>query len=517
MATRNSPRSIEPNRRAVLYLRVSDPRQVETYSLETQEAACREYCQRQGWEIVAVFREEGESAKTADRTELKRLLAWCGGRKRKADYVVVYRLSRSARDVGDYHALKAWFERREMAIRTVMESGIDDSPQGRLLENMLAAINQFENEVRAEQCVTGMRHAAQLGRWVWRAPVGYRNVRLVSGLKTIEPDPAKAPLVKRAFELAASRISVAEVIKRVHERGLASSTGRPLAQSYIRKNIFHNPLYCGRLVVPKWKIDREGTWEPIVSRDLWNRVQLAIDGRSKPSQVHTIHRPDFPLRRFVRCGSCDGQVTASWSKGRSRRYPYYHCTRCNDLRIRKEQLEDDFVALLRHLRPKPETRILFREVVHDTWTRREAEAEALREAARKRLVLLAAKRERLVDGYLEGFIDRGIYERKLASIATDMAAAEQDAARTDAENALDAATVVAHADEFLADCDGIWERGTLEIRQRFQTLVFPEGLAYLPKRGFGTAVTLGIFRDLRALETPKGEMVHPGGVEPPTS
>ena len=36
-----------------------------------------------------------------------------------------------------------------------------------------------------------MKHAAKLGRWVWRAPIGYRNVRQVDGIKTIEPDPAK--------------------------------------------------------------------------------------------------------------------------------------------------------------------------------------------------------------------------------------------------------------------------------------------------------------------------------------
>ena len=512
MATRTHSRDNEPTRRAVLYLRVSDPRQVETYSLDTQETACREFCERQGWDIVGVFREEGESAKTADRTELKRLLAWCGGRKRKADYVVVYRLSRSARDVGDYHALKAWFARRGMAIRTVMETGIDDSPQGRLLENMLAAINQFENEVRAEQSVSGMRHAAQLGRWVWLAPVGYANVRTVSGVKTLEPDPAKAPLVRRAFELAASGISVPQIIRRMHARGLASRTGRPLAQSYVRKNVLRNPIYCGRLVVSRWKIDREGTWEPIVSRDLWNRVQIALDGRSMPSRVHTSARPEFPLRRFVRCGDCDSPITASWSKGRNQHYPYYHCFHCGAFRVRKKRLEDDFTSLLRQLRPKRATRKLFREVVVDAWNQRDREAETQRRDARQRLERLHAKRERLIDAFLEGLVDRGTYERKLAAITADVATAEQ--VGTEQASPLDVATVVEHADTFLSDCDGIWERGTLEVRQRFQNLVFPEGVAYLPDDGFRTPVTLKIFSDLRALERAKGKVVPPTGFEP---
>ena len=61
-------------RRAVLYLRVSDQRQVDNYSLETQEKACREHCQRNGWKVAAVFREEGESAKTTDRPQLREML-----------------------------------------------------------------------------------------------------------------------------------------------------------------------------------------------------------------------------------------------------------------------------------------------------------------------------------------------------------------------------------------------------------------------------------------------------------
>jgi hypothetical protein len=41
--------------------------QTENLSLPTQLKACEEYCQRQGFHVLARFREEGESAKTADQ------------------------------------------------------------------------------------------------------------------------------------------------------------------------------------------------------------------------------------------------------------------------------------------------------------------------------------------------------------------------------------------------------------------------------------------------------------------
>src|SRR3954471_14034741 len=54
---------------AVIYVRVSTKEQTENLSLPTQLSACEEYCERQGFHVLARFREEGESAKTADRTD----------------------------------------------------------------------------------------------------------------------------------------------------------------------------------------------------------------------------------------------------------------------------------------------------------------------------------------------------------------------------------------------------------------------------------------------------------------
>jgi len=47
-------------KRAVIYIRVSDPSQIENHSLETQDKICREYAKTKGYEVVKLFREEGE-------------------------------------------------------------------------------------------------------------------------------------------------------------------------------------------------------------------------------------------------------------------------------------------------------------------------------------------------------------------------------------------------------------------------------------------------------------------------
>ncbi len=68
---------------AVIYVRVSTKEQTENLSLPTQLRACEEYCRRQGYEVLERFHEEGESAKTTDRSQLQNLLKYCRTRKGK--------------------------------------------------------------------------------------------------------------------------------------------------------------------------------------------------------------------------------------------------------------------------------------------------------------------------------------------------------------------------------------------------------------------------------------------------
>ena len=83
---------------AVIYVRVSTKEQTENLSLPTQLRACEEYCGRQGYEVLERFHEEGESAKSTDRSQLQNLLTYCRLNKGRVHFVVVFNLTRFARD-----------------------------------------------------------------------------------------------------------------------------------------------------------------------------------------------------------------------------------------------------------------------------------------------------------------------------------------------------------------------------------------------------------------------------------
>ena len=163
---------------AVIYVRVSTKEQTENLSLPTQLRACEEYCRRQGYDVLERFNEEGESAKTTDRSQLQALLKYCRTHKGKVHFVVVYNLTRFAREKYDHFALRAHLKSLGISLRSATEP-IDDTSTGKLMEGVLAAFAQFDNDVRADRTPRGDEGRPELGRWMFLAPSAISMPRMV--------------------------------------------------------------------------------------------------------------------------------------------------------------------------------------------------------------------------------------------------------------------------------------------------------------------------------------------------
>src|SRR3954453_10456323 len=105
--------------RAVIYSRVSTKDQAQNLSLPTQEKASREYCARHGYDVDETFVDAGESAKTIDRPEFRRMLEHCRRGRGRIHAVVVYSLTRFSRNTTDHHAIAALLRGLGIMIRSV--------------------------------------------------------------------------------------------------------------------------------------------------------------------------------------------------------------------------------------------------------------------------------------------------------------------------------------------------------------------------------------------------------------
>jgi DNA invertase Pin-like site-specific DNA recombinase len=248
---------------AVIYVRVSTKEQTENLSLPTQLYTCEEYCRRQGYEILERFHEEGESAKSTDRSQLQNLLTYCRLNKGRVHFVVVFNLTRFARDKYDHFALRSHLQSLGISLRSATEP-IDDTSPGKLMESVLAAFAQFDNDVRSDRMRAGMKVALELGRWVFLAPIGYLNAPRRSGKSLVE-DPERGPIVRRAFEdFATGCFTKKEVLAEITRLGLRTRRGLKVSPQAFDV-MLENRLYIGILDVPDYGVrGKRGDFEPLI-------------------------------------------------------------------------------------------------------------------------------------------------------------------------------------------------------------------------------------------------------------
>jgi site-specific DNA recombinase len=498
---------------AVIYVRVSTKEQTENLSLPTQLRACEEYCKREGYEVLERFREEGESAKTTDRTELQNLLKYCRTRKGKVHFVVVYNLTRFAREKYDHFALRAFLKSLGISLRSATEP-IDDTSTGKLMEGVLAAFAQFDNDVRADRTRAGMRAALEQGRWMWVPPLGYLNAPKWAG-KSLVADPERGELVKRAFEeFATGRFTKEQVLDKVTRLGLRTRTGRTLnPQSFGR--MLTNRLYAGFIHAPEFGISRRGDFDPLVSDETFYRVQAVIEGRVQTTAPHKRSRPDFPLKGLVRCEACGRWLTASWSKGRNGRYAYYHCWRqCRAVNISKTKLEGLFVDELKELQPNPGFMRLVKEHVLRAWEKRKAEVCHDVDEIERREKVIRQKLDRLDEAFLFAqSIDIETYDRHKDKLRQELTLLEIDR-HSDMLEKFDVEGILAFAERVLPRASDLWVQASLDQRQRLQQLFFPEGVAFDGKQFIRTGVSTPAFKYLTAVQPAENNLASPTGFEP---
>ena len=500
--------------KAVIYCRVSTKDQVSNLSLPTQRKACVEYCQRQGYDVDRVFVEEGESAKTADRTELKKLLAHCRQNKGRLHAVIVYSLSRFAREKHDHHVLRAQLATLGVTLRSVTEP-IDDSSTGKLMEGIIASMAQFDNDVRAERTIAGMKARLDRGGWTFPPPLGYIKGVDCNANKTILPDPQRAHLVTEAFELYASGLySKQQVLDIINSKGLTTRNGKRLSgQTFFQ--LLRKPIYAGILSVPTWGIRQPSNSAALVDLETFERVQALLEGRMPSVTPRRRANPDFPLRHFVRCSHCDRPLTASWSKGRTQRYAYYRCHNrsCRAVNVRREEMEQLFVDFLQGLEPKPEYLRLFGEIIVDVWKQKQKQATELHDAAARCLAHTNERKNRLVEAFVyERTIDHVTYQQQLDKLNEEITLAELEERDARIEE-LDVQAAVGFAEYVLLNAARLWSEFNLEQKQRLQQVIFPKGLQF----GNGIYRTSGtslIFFELEEMSTTKESLVALPGIEP---
>src|ERR1700677_4014110 len=304
-------------KQAVIYARVSSKEQEkEGFSIPAQLKLLKEYAAANGFAVAQEYIDV-ETAKQTGRAAFGELIAYLKARS-SVRVMLVEKTDRL------YRNLKDWVTVDELDVEMHFpKEGVVLSRESRSSEKfmhgikVLMAKNYIDN--LSEETRKGMTEKAEQGPWPSNAPLGYNNVTRADGKKTIVPDESAAPIICSMFEwYARGDTSIRETTKKARAAGLVfRKSGGRIPGSTVAK-ILRNRIYTGRF---DWDgKTHDGLHEPIVSSELWERVQDVLDGRI--GRRTRTRRRDFAFSGLIECAACGCAIVGEIKK---ERYVYYHC------------------------------------------------------------------------------------------------------------------------------------------------------------------------------------------------
>lgn len=417
MTTVALPGIPETPKQAIIYLRVSTEEQVDNYSLDTQLDICTKEAERRGLALGQVFREEGRSAKTiAARPTLIELLEYCRTHKKEVDAVIVYRLDRISRQTADYLAIRKKLADFDITLISATEP-TGDTPTERFIETMLAGFAQMDNDVRGERSRNGMKARFMSGLHNGSVPIGYlrENGYAVKDAETFTA-------MKAGWELMATGTkSLRDMAKILDKQGIkdkrkgyVDATLRPQTLS----GIFRNKFYAGKVISKKYGLEVQGQHTPMITDELFYRVQAILDGRNRNGTPgitkRSLDSPDFPMRRIITCSRCGRQFTGSWSKGKNGRYGYYFCVmRCGpQSNVAVKLINKEREALLAKISLKAETIQLVQAFLRQKYYLRIGSLKQKRDQATIELQKVYETRQILIQKNMDGVYSDDIFKEQ---------------------------------------------------------------------------------------------------------
>ena len=225
-----------------------------------------------GAEVIGEYVDAGESARSADRPQLKQMLTDLKTPLGAANFVLVHKLDRLARNRGDDVAINLAITEAGATLVSCTEN-IDDTPSGSLLHSIMAGMAEFYSKNLAVEVKKGLQQKARSGGTPGRVPIGYLNTRqLIEGheIRTVETDTERAPHVEWMFKAyATGEYTVSEIAKELAIRGCrtrktAKMPAKELSRSQVHR-LLSNKYFVG--VVKYSGVDYEGNHEPLIDLD----------------------------------------------------------------------------------------------------------------------------------------------------------------------------------------------------------------------------------------------------------
>ena len=455
------------SKECVIYTRVSGAKQMDGLSLETQLNGTNAYSKKNNLLVREYFGGTYESAATDERKEFQRMIKYLKTTKYKISKVLVYSLERFSRNENSIW-LSGQLRKLGTEIISVTQPIDTSNPAGIMQQKMLFIFGEFDNQLRRQKCMAGIREHLLHGEWCAKPPVGYDIVQ-VNKERTIVVNETGQIIKKMFLWKAKERLPNIEIQNKLKGYNLHYSLRRI-------GEIFANPFYCGRLAHKALEGDViEGKHEKLISEQIFLEVNNICAEKKLGLQTKK-ERPEISLKRFMKCNTCNqpmrGYIAKDWDM------PYYKCNtkgcKCNR---NANVVNLQFEALLASHKIDTEYSTLIKEQLKLTFQEYNASLEENKDLIKRQLTDLSAKIDRLEERYILEEITGELYYKYKAKFEKEI----DEISKNMKENSIELSKLDDYINFSLNFCSNLsemWASGDYTQRQELQNSFFEQGIAY---------------------------------------
>lgn len=306
---------------AAAYIRVSTDEQMD-YSPAVQLEEILSYAEKNGFHIPEefIFKDEGISGRSAEkRPGFQEMIRQARKKQNKIKYIIVHKYDRFARNKEDAVLYKALLKKDGIKVISVKEPIPQDDKFAVIYESMLEAMAEYYSLNLSEEVKKTMVKKAHQGEYQAPPPFGYTMKN-----KVLIPISHEAAMVRFLFEAYANgQESMFSLSRHLNQLGFRTHRGG-LFENRTVQYILNNPVYKGySRWTPTGQIRRDfrnpdsviakGTWEPLVSEELWEAAAMRM---AKEKRTHYAHkRPETEgkhwISSMIKCSACGRSLAIS--------------------------------------------------------------------------------------------------------------------------------------------------------------------------------------------------------------
>ena len=403
--------------RYFLYARKStDVEDKQVQSIEGQLNELRLLAKRENLTIVEELIEK-RSAKIPGRPIFNKMLDDI--EKGRANGIISWHPDRLARNSVDGGRIIYLIDKNRLSALKFNTFWFEPTPQGKFMLSISFSQSKYYVDSLSENTKRGLRQKAKSGFRPGPAPLGYLND---SRTKTVVLNKKFAPVIKRGFEMYAGGDCLLKTVNRFFAKsGILTSTGKPIGLTRCKK-ILTKPYYYGHFTYGGEAY--EGRHDPIISKQLFDKVQEILNSKNKQWSSAKIERINKPFLGLLRCGECGMMITAEnktkkYKNGTSQSFHYYRCTKksrvvkCSQpYSATEESIHFQLTTLVKKYALKNAWAIKMNKKLDEEYKNIAQSSLSEISLKRKEIDNLNNKLQLLLDSYLEQITDQEMYKKK---------------------------------------------------------------------------------------------------------